>query len=43
VRIAWGVLCLWFGAACIWVAAHGTDAVSPWGVYEEIIDGIRNG
>lgn len=42
-RIALGVLFIWLGAACLWVASHGTEAKSPWQVYQQILGGLRNG
>lgn len=41
--LVFGVLFLWLGAACLWVATHGTDASTPWGVFKEITDGIKKG
>lgn len=41
--LAMGVLCIWLGAALLWVAAHGTDATTPWGVYDQVIKGLRDG
>lgn len=42
-NLAFGALFLWLGAACIWVAAHGTEARTPWQAYQQIIGGIRKG
>lgn len=39
--LALGILLIWAGAACLWVALHGTDAVTPWGAYSSVIDTIR--
>lgn len=41
--VAFGVLCIWLGAALIWVATHGVTATTPWGMWEELMDGLRDG
>lgn len=40
--LAFGVLFLWLGAACLWVATHGTQASTPWEAFQQIIGGIRD-
>lgn len=40
--LALGVVFIWLGAACLWVAAHGTDAKTPWGVYQQVIGALRD-
>ena len=40
--LALGVLFLWLGAACLWVASHGTQASTPWQIFTELTDSIRN-
>lgn len=42
-NLAFGILFLWLGAACIWLAARGTDAATPWGAYRAVLDGISKG
>lgn len=39
--LAIGIILIWTGAACLWVASRGTAATTPWGVYQEITDAIR--
>lgn len=39
--LALGIICLWLGAACIWVAVHGTDAKTPWQAYQAVAKGIK--
>lgn len=34
------IIALWVGAALIWVAAHGTQATTPWGLYQQITDAL---
>ncbi len=41
--LALGIMFIWLGAACLWVASHGTDAKSPWDVYKQILKGLREG
>lgn len=41
--LALGVLLIWVGAACLWVAFHGTEAKTPWQAYEQVLGGLRNG
>lgn len=40
--LALGVLMIWLGAAALWVAAHGTEAKTPWQVYEQIMGAVRH-
>lgn len=40
--MAMGVLFLWLGAACLWVASHGTQAKSPWDVFSQVLGGLKN-
>jgi hypothetical protein len=40
--LALGVLFLWLGAALLWVASHGTEASSPWQVFQQITSGLKN-
>lgn len=42
-RLALGVVFLWLGAALLWVASHGTEASSPWQVYQQITGAMRDG
>ena len=39
--LALGVLLIWLGAACLWVAVHGTDAATPWEAYVTVLKRIR--
>lgn len=40
---ALSVILLWLGCALLWVAAHGTQAASPWAVYTQVTDAMRKG
>lgn len=42
-NLALGIMFLWLGVACIWVASHGTTADTPWKAYQQIIGGITKG
>ncbi len=42
-NLAFGILFLWLGAACLWIATHNTDAASPWQAYTEVISAVRKG
>lgn len=42
-NLAFGILFLWLGAAFIWIAAHGTDAGTPWEAYQQVIKAVRKG
>lgn len=42
-RLALGIVFLWMGAACLYLASHGLQAASPWGAYQTILGGIRGG
>ena len=42
-NLAFGVLFLWLGAACIWVAVHGTEARTPFQAYDQIMGAIAKG
>lgn len=32
-----GLILTWLGIAALWVAFHGTNATTPWGVWEQIM------
>jgi hypothetical protein len=34
------ILLLFVGSLLIWVAAHGTDATTPWGLYRQVIEEV---
>lgn len=36
-----GVLLLWLGAACLWVAFHGTEATTPWAAFQSVTGAIN--
>lgn len=38
---AMAILCLFIGSCLIWVAAHGTSATSPYGVFQQVIAGFN--
>lgn len=40
-NLAFGVLFIWLGAACLWVAFHGTDASTPWAAFQEVAGAVR--
>lgn len=42
-NLALGILFLWLGAACIFLAAHGTEAKTPWQAYSQIIGAVQKG
>lgn len=42
-NLAFGIIFMWLGAACIWLATRGTDATTPWGAYKAVLDGIGKG
>lgn len=35
-NLAVGIAMLWLGAALAWVAWHGTEAKTPWEVWQQI-------
>lgn len=41
-RMAMGILFMWLGAAGIYIATHGTQATTPYGVYQSLIGSIAN-
>lgn len=41
-RLALGVLMLWLGCACLWVASRGSEAKTPWQVFEGFTGALRN-
>jgi hypothetical protein len=43
VNLALGIIFLWLGAACIFLAAHGTEAKTPWQAYSQIIGAVSKG
>lgn len=40
-NLALGVLFLWLGGACLWVAFHGTDAGTPWAAYTAVTNAVN--
>lgn len=41
--LALSVLFLWLGAALLWVAAHGTQASTPWAAFQQVTGAMRKG
>ena len=41
--LALGALLLWLGACLLWVAFHGTQAKTPWGVYQQVTGAMTGG
>lgn len=39
--LALGVLFIWLGCACLWVASHGLEASTPWDAYSELLAKMR--
>ena len=35
-NLAIGIILVWVGAALLWVSTHGTEAKTPWQVWEQI-------
>lgn len=40
---ALAVLLIWVGIVLIWVAAHGTQAATPWAVYQQVTEAWKGG
>lgn len=36
-----GVLCLFLGGIFVWVGSHGTTAISPWTLFQQVIAGFN--
>lgn len=36
--LALAILLLFIGSTLLWVATHGTQATTPWGLYRQITD-----
>jgi len=36
-NLAFGVLFLFLGAACLYVASHGLEASTPWGAFQTVL------
>lgn len=32
-----GLILTWLGIAALWVAFHGTNATTPWGIWQQIL------
>jgi hypothetical protein len=41
VNVALGVLFIWAGAACLWVAFHGTEASTPWDAFQSVFGAVN--
>lgn len=35
-----GIMFLFAGAGCMWVASHGIEARTPWGVWQTILSRV---
>lgn len=40
-NLVFGIIFLWLGSTLLWVATHGTEAKTPWGVFAQITDAIK--
>lgn len=40
---ALAVLFIWAGCVLIWVAAHGTQASTPWAAYQQVTEAWQKG
>lgn len=40
-KLAFGIMFLWTGAAMLYLASHGLEATTPWGAYQTILTDIR--
>jgi hypothetical protein len=40
VKFALGVMFLWSGAACLYLASHGIEATTPWGAWRTLLTQI---
>ncbi len=38
--LAIGIALIFVGSMLVWVAAHGTDATTPWEIYRQIVDQV---
>lgn len=36
-RLAFGVLFLWLGASCLYIASHGVQATTPWAAFQTVL------
>lgn len=41
--LALSVLFIWLGSALLWVAAHGTQASTPWQAFTQVTGAMRKG
>lgn len=41
-NLALGIVLLWMGAACLWVAFHETQAKTPWDAFKEVTDAVKS-
>ncbi len=36
--LALAIVLMFIGCTLIWVAAHGTDATTPWEIYRQVVE-----
>lgn len=41
-RFALGILFMWLGAACLWIAFHDTNAKTPWEAFGEVANAVKS-
>jgi hypothetical protein len=41
VKLAFGIVFLFVGAACLQLASHGLEATSPWQAYSTVLTRMR--
>lgn len=39
-NLAFAVMFLWMGCACLYLASHGLQASSPWGAFKTILNAV---
>lgn len=40
-NLVMGIICLWVGAALLFLASHGLQATSPWGAFQTVLTSVR--
>lgn len=41
-NLAFAVLFLWVGCACLYVGSHGLEAATPWGAFQTVLAAAGN-
>lgn len=41
-NLAFAIIFLWAGAACLWLGSRNTGATTPWGAFSAVLSKVRD-